>query len=70
MPPRHPAGQGPVATASRARDRGQLGFLLPTEDLASRSGKRKFPPVAASWSQATTLHHALLCLGPMAASRL
>lgn len=43
---------------------------LPMEDLASGSGRRKFPSMAAPWPQATTLHHALLCLGATALSRL
>lgn len=59
----HPAGQGPVTTAFRAREGASGASRHPQRTWPQAVGRKKFPPVAAPWPQAATVQHASLCPG-------
>ena len=56
MPPHHPAGQGPVAMASRARGRAVWASRCPQRTWPQTVGRKELPPAAAPQPQAATLH--------------
>lgn len=60
MPPPHPAGQGPVATASRARGGAGWASHCPQRAWPQTVGRKGLPPTAAPRPPAATLH-ALHC---------
>lgn len=65
--PSPPCGPGPCHHSLQSQRRGR-GAAHGGPGL--RQWEKKFPPMAAPWPQATTLHHALLCLGATALNRL
>lgn len=70
MPPHHPAGQGPVTTAFRARKGASGASRHPQRTWPQALGRKTFPLGAAPRALAATVLHALLCLGAMAVSKL
>lgn len=70
MPPHHPAGQGPVTTAFRARKGASRASRHPQRTWPRALGRKTFPLGAAPRALAATVLHALLCLGAMAVSKL